>query len=56
MSAERRESDLPGVDDGFRKPCSCGALSTGIHRCDDCGQDLADSERIVRVVVTGGTA
>ena len=56
MSAERRESDLPGVDDGFRKSCSCGALSTEIHRCDDCEQDLVDSERIVRVAVTGGAA
>ena len=56
MNAERRESDLGGVDDGFRKPCSCGALSTEIHRCDDCGQDLVDSERIVGVAVTGGTA
>ena len=56
MSAERRESDLGGVDDGFRKPCSCGALSTEIHRWDDCGQDLAHSERIERVSATGGTA
>ena len=55
MSAERRESNLSSVDDGFRKPCSCGALSTEIHRCDYCGQDLANSERIVRVSVTGGT-
>ncbi|WP_154019888.1 hypothetical protein [Halococcus sediminicola] len=51
---DREENDLANVDD-LRKPYSCGALSTEIYRCDDCEQDLADSERIVRVAVTGGT-
>ena len=56
MSDEREEFERAGVDCGFRKPCSCGALSACIYRCEECEQDLANSERTVRVSVTGGTA
>ena len=56
MSDGSEESERAGVDYGFRKPCSCGTLSACVYRCEECEQDLANSERTVRVSVTGGAA
>ena len=54
MSDEREESDLPAVDDGFRRFCtSCGTWSAEVYRCtvDSCAVELADSQPTKRVPI-----